>query len=689
MKINRKSYIIMMAAGLGMGILPSCVDDVVTPTPPEEEIYVDPNIPEEIRNGYSITFNMSLPPLGGEGGSRTTNEDLLNIDNFIDLEKVRILFFVCAKEVGNTAEADTAYTKYYNYKYGNEENKPYMAGTNDHFLFESKSRWVAELTSSESNSANWQVTAPVFTYGNNDEYRWEDIRYALTNYPFKVVVMANRPDEVDFKNFDSKFKDGDKDIEVKYNTGRGPMWGPEDTWIPPERRTADDKAKGSDFWKKKPIINDLHHCQWDVVYTSKNSGDKNTYACQGVYDFIMKNPDHDPTHNSSQALSMMAGNMPDVNWMGALSNWTTKKTFGDNVENAYFHPNKQTQAIPMYGVQVFDPIPDWQAGTPYNISDRHHGQSGQLIRKNIYLLRSLVKLELKIPKQMQNSKKEWVDVEIQKPYLKFSNVMSRCEPLDVATPTERLWHDENTSLNEPCEWENIYAYGPILTDKNAATGTVDQFQRIMAWFYGAWRDWWDFNVNYNDNEVFPLPEGNLSSYFNLNTKVLGKPYPRIYNPVIQRNEKARIDYCLVEDEAFYYYVIYTGERNISDPSYFGETDYFLPKNAHMSFFSFNITTRNSITGKVDEINDKTYSIPLAGFEPGSLSARTHIENEGFSDYKKEMGESDDPKDWNWPLLRNHCYTFTVRSIGTTTDSGGIDVKVVSTEKRTAPNITFF
>ena len=647
-------------------LTPSCIDDSVMPEPPElnpDESYVDPNLPEEIKNGYSITFNISLDNFGGENGTRASNADLMEIDNFIDLEKVRILFFICPYGID--------YSQY-------DETNTYHTGKYDYFLFESKSRWVSQLSDNESTTANWQVTAPVFTYGNNDEYRWEDIRAALTNYPFKVVVLANRPDVVNFGNFDSKFN-GD----VIFNTGRGPNWGPNDTYIPEKIRKDDEKDQE---WNKKPTINDLHHCQWDVVYASKNSGDKKTelnpYGGAGVYSFIMKNPTPEKNNPVPQPdLNNPKDEVQNTNLMGALSVWTSKDNVGNGEENCYFQPDK-TQGIPMYGVQYFDAIPDWKEGMPYNLSDRHLTQSGQYERKNIYLLRSLVKLELKIPKRMKkgNTGKE-EEIFIDQPYLCYSNVTARCEPLDVATPTELIW-----KTDQFCEWKDILAWGPII-DQDYSAPTLDIFHQRMAWFYGAWRDWWDFN--YLNNKVASEQQLDPKSpYFDFGDH----PSPRIYNPVIQRNEKARIDKCKVDDEDYHYYVVYTGERNINDPTKFGQTDSFRPAQSHVAFFRFTVTSSSG---------NKTYCIALTDYKKNKLiTNKTYYDSSTgaieLDKYREAMVKNannttaeNTSDNWNWPLLRNHVYTFTVNSLGDFSDTGdGLDVTVVSSEKRVAPGYWF-
>lgn len=654
-----KNIIFYLLLGAIWYLTPSCVDDSsITPeqpAPDPEESYVDPNLPEEIKNGYSITFNISLDNFGGENGTRASNADLMEIDNFIDLEKVRILFFTCPENI----------------EYSAIDGAPYHTGKHDYFLFESKSRWVSQLSDDESTTANWQVTAPVFTYGNNDEYRWEDIRAALTTYPFKVVVLANRPDVVNFGNFDSKFN-GD----VTFNTGRGPNWGPEDTYIPEDIRKDDEKDDPK--WNSQPTINDLHHCQWDVVYASKNSGDKatetNKYGGAGVYSFIMKNPYPEEAREKGVVSKPDDNNLADpvhqTNMMGAFSIWTSKDDVGNGSENCYFQPDR-TQGIPMYGVQYFEPIPDWKEGMPYNISDRHLTQTGQYERKNIYLLRSLVKLELKIPKRMTNGGKE-EEVYIDQPYLCYSNVTARCEPLDVATPTELIW-----KTDQECEWNDILAWGPIINEDYQAP-SLNIFHKRMAWFYGAWRDWWDFNSERSDcNDI-------VSNDFNF----VNHKSPRIYNPVIQRNEKARIDKCKVEDEDYHYYVVYTGERNINDPTKFGQTDSFKPSQSHVAFFRFTVTSSSG---------NKTYCVALTDYQKNKIiTDKTYYDSSSgateLDKYRSAMvlqNTTNNTDNWNWPLLRNHVYTFTVNSLGNLSDPGdGLDVTVVSSEKRVAPGYWF-
>lgn len=681
----------------------SCTDDeLVDPSIGniEEKDYTDPTLPDEIKEGYSVTFNMRLDPIGTVDGvgTRSTLNDVYEIDNYIDLEKVRILFFVCAK---GTTDFDTNGMPNEIDANGNITTnggpKQFYIGDKDYFLFESKSRWVSHLNTSESSSANWQVTAPVFTYGNNEVYKWENIRKVLQTYPFKVVIMVNRPDKIDFGNFDNKFA-GER---VAFDTDRGPLWGPNDSWA----KNLDSEGKNPDP-RDIPTINDLHHCQWDAVYASKNNGDTDAgHPGPGVYTMIMKNPVSDDGRatlrkpaDTKDADGKLTDPLANTDMMGALSSWTRNKlkqdgsgneTDADNSDkdaNFYFHPDKVEQAIPMYGVQIFEPLTNWTKGTPFNLSYGDAGQDATYNRKNIHLLRSLVKLELKIPKRVIKNidgKDTEIDITLKDVHLNYSNVMARCEPLDVATPPELLWR-----THPECEWENIYEYGPIIFEDKGNGPNLPYFQQRMAWFYGAWRTWWHFNEDKDKGHGNGLEYGPRSTYFNISLNNEGKqglwnkPYPRIYNPVIQRNAFVKLDDCEVsgEKDSHYYYVIYTGERNINDPSKFGRTNAYNKSESMAAYFYFRIAGDN------DNI---VYKIPISDCEHNDVFKANYTQTGvDWKDYIKEMAGDKKKNNWNWPLMRNHCYTFTVNSFGDFKDPGGLDVEVVSTEKRTAPDFFF-
>ena len=670
---------IFICLSMFMWMAQSCVDntDILNPSPDSSDEVDLSDVPEEIKEGFSVTFQISLDPLGGEnlGLTRDDSDDISNAalrarENFVDLEKLRLLFFVCL---------DTTDT----------------SGKSDIFLFESKSRWVSVLQE-EVTYAKWQVTCPIFTYGNNEAYDWDWIQEVLKTQPFKIAVLANRPDKIRYSDFDTNkdaqaqdpglFQDGEFSFDNK-----GPLWGLEES----EKAKLDYeyasqkgfKEFAQDYNFKGTSVTGLHHCQWDPVYAFKNSKakDGNDY-----YKFILQDPD--PT-----AAGIVNKNK---NWMGAVSYWTKWKKKSEspgydyNTEegtgyygqwksdnssftkyNWYYWPGADiNQGIPMYGIQKFNPLENWVKGTPFNISDKQTGEDGTYVRKVIYLLRSLARVDLIVPKSLGKVNPKMTKIQ-------YSNVFGRCEPMDVATPTEEIWaneHRDNGNVKTRCEWWNIYNYGPIIDKNYGASTNKAAFLNRMAWFYGVWNEWgWNFNGELSHNDT------------RFTAEAKGMPSPRIFNPCVQRNEFAYLDDVCIEDDHQYHFVIYTGERNINDPSKFTNMNGL---NAELAFFVLNL-------------NDRDYIIPLTDYGTNTILKKTEYTSSdnrkaswnyragGNSNidalYKECMALSKEPTDWNWPLMRNHWYTFRITAVGSNKDNSGLDELVISSEDRSTDWIDFY
>lgn len=680
-------------------LVASCTDDTSylnpeQPSGPEVPYWDD--LPEEFKNGYTVTFGMSLDPMGGEefglttrAATTATEEYLRQIENFVDLEKLRVLFFTCLDNDDNTGRYDV-------------------------FLFESKSRWVSILSDAESTSASWMVTSPIFTYGNNEEYDWDKIQDILKERPFKIAILANRPDRIRFSDFDNnqkEFGDGDlfKDGQEFNYPNKGPEWGLAES----TKAIADyENAKKQGFTNLKSkkmkvtgeMINNLHHCQWDPVYALKNSNSK--AGSNYCYDFIIKNPGNHTTNVYDKS----------YNWMGAVSYWThwQKKSESEGYYhdasskmtklNWYTWPDRN-QGIPMYGVQKFNPLTTWLKGTPFNISERQVGEDGQFVRKNIHLLRSLARIDLYIPKSIgklivdpttstvnggakvgnntTNGSNNFSFATV----LQYSNVFGRCEPMDVATPTEQIWaseHHDTGNVNNRCEFWNIYDYGPIITSGLTASETT--FRNRVAWFYGTWNEWGWF-----EDKGITLSQSQLTGSGGINGVTM--PSPRIFNPCIQRNQYAYLNDVMVDDDipgekGEYHFIIYTGERNINDPSDFKDFD---SKKGEFPFFTIYIQlpNKNYISQYVlpllrhssDHENNfwKTYFNGESGTPDAALKAVHSQITKNSSGYH----------DYCWPIVRNHVYTFRVLGINGNIDKDGLSALVISSEERSTPYIDFY
>ena len=537
--------------------LESCIDDS------------DNDIPEVFTDGYALNFKVTLDPMGGTRATGDDENPLAELESYIDPEKFRVLFF----------------------------------DREDRFLFESKSRWVKKIVPTGDNYySEWFVSVPLYDYGNDEAYnwKWKEIRRVLTgedvndedagytdetksgNVAFKIAILANRPGtewnmgivgrDADKKNMD--------DVIITQNGWKlqnGPFWNNEHT------RWGDNKK----------TVFDLHHCQYDPIYDGKNynvdAGKKQPNQPandgNGIWnEFPQKGGGW--WYQDLNVYGFIAGEVKEGEGfpddvigkpaMGATSTWVSWKnndTDKDpNLNNIRkFVKLTKDHPIPMYGIQAFEAIgEDWVKGTPFNLSHIADGQTENDYNfKSISLLRSVVKLELILPGNIDKSKLRVAMI--------YPNVYARCEPMNVWTPTDQIWtnddtHDED-GLDGTCEWYRIRKYGPVSrkndyanppADKNGKdvfTGSVKEYEKAMSWFYGAWdeKGWWK------------LPNINTGVYVHGNNI----DYPQIFNSCVQRNGSVScvdVDYSIdyKYSDGNHHFIVYTGEKNINDPSNISE-----------------------------------------------------------------------------------------------------------------------
>lgn len=600
MKLKLSYIFTVLFAALMAVVTPSCVYDK----------YIDldenqPILPPGAEKGLSLNFTVTLDNMGGS--ALLGNNPMQEIENYIDPEKFRVLFF----------------------------------DEDEYFLFESMSRWVKKLGSTDDYT-NWFVSVPFYSSGNDTgdyDWDWDYIRQKLTSGSFKIAILANRPAVEYLPNMDNV-----PGINpVNYFNNGGPYW------------TKDDGGKN----RKKRII-DLHHCQWDPIYTSKGlrySGGtaESNITSEGYYDFIA-------------GIDPKATRYQDKIMMGATSSWATFNA-ADNIKDGYDKrfarmPSKE-YPIPMYGIQEFDKIENWIEGTPFNLSDVTQGSLEGYEHKSISLLRSVVRIELLVPKVAGTKT-------IKQPQyvgLKYTNVYARCEPMDVWTPTDKIWEKDH----DDCEEKYIMNYGLMTKkgdyfgEKGSNNDSWKQFRERLSWFYGVWKE------PYRDG----TPRWTFGNY-GINNVVKENPgvttYPRVYNPCTQRNGTVRIsdkaslneNVALFSHPSYYHYIVYVGERNMNDPS-----DLFNMSGKGKS------TDVDPAGGKVPtiswivEINGTVYSIPIAknGYKyigSDTYSASTMPSdrlNDKFSNqiYNNPTVSADYP----WPLIRNHVYRMTLGVTGTT------------------------
>lgn len=653
MKYTTLAVLFVLAA------LTSCIDDDLDSCIDIDDL----EIPKGITDGYSLNLTVTLDKMGGGTTTRSlmTKDEygknpMEEIENYINPEKFRVLFF---------------------------NNK-------EEFLFESKSRWVRKLDSDPDHS-EWFVSVPVFSYGNDEGERWdwEAIRDALTGangeQTFKIAIMANRPEWECFPDLDSNNSGKSKKFD-----NSGPHWGADDTsW-----------GAAKKGLKAKKIF-DLHHCQPDPIYESKSkpkksNSDKPDYVGEYFYEFVMGKEN---VANEERLT------------MSATSCWVDH---GDNLEDdgekdqkkrRYWRKPSQSYPIPLYGVQEFDIIKHWMKGTPFNLSKlstkgKDDEGDGFYNFKSISLLRSVVKLELRIPKNMVSTPPRYVAIF-------YTNVYARCEPMDVWTPTNIIWEGQDKNHDNHCEIDMIKQYGQIVkngdqcqqgktqpADNKAAgwndywTGyykeSFDKFRQRISWFYGAWKErGWTFGT-------FGAANVGVDNTENL-------PFPRVFNPCTQRNQVVRcekVDYTADFDDGYYHWVVYTGERNINDPSYLQEMGQTIGFAATVAFW-------------VIEIDGQVYRIPITDYKDygkkegnnylnpvSKISFESYKSNEnsgepdngGMQQYSVDIFNDESSDYLPWPLVRNHVYRITLTGNGPE-PGGAYDWDFTTVSDETINNMT--
>ena len=276
-----------------------------------------------------------------------------------------------------------------------------------------------------------------------------------------------------------------------------------------------------------------------------------------------------------------------------------------NTDREGYLPSK-TKLIPMYGIQEFDAIGAYFVpGRIFNLSTPSDMEpSDDYNRKKVHLLRSVAKVELMIPAGLQ----------LTHAYMRSSNRHGRCEPIDVSTPTDELWRNIDTEI------ENIKNYGPFY-DGSEKDKNYQAYRDKLSWFYKAWTEW-DFNKS-----TYPV------------TVPGGTDYPHIFNTRINRSDYIHFIYMETQD-GYDRYVVYMPEKNIDDPNTVGNIR-STPKVPHIELrFESNDATN------LDD-ND-CWRIYFTDSQP-------QVEQDEYDDFEKN---SENLKTL-YPIVRNHIYRFTV------------------------------
>lgn len=660
----------------------------------DEEMQETPPFSE----GFSLNLRLSLDNMGGTRANNTSK--LAEFENYIDPEKCRVLFF----------------------------------DYNDRFIFESKSRWVKQLAPT-GDGEQWMVSIPMYAYGNDvkENWDWEEIRNLLmgkgeygdecqkayedrvkkardagkseteiakiTPYTFKIAVLVNRPAMEVYPDLETEDKDGGIRQASTFENS-GPHW-----------TTADTRFKSA----SPKTLMDLHHTQPDPIYRDKGyptrTSNNVTYKWRDTgfdnfYAFVMGEENGELTMSSTSSWVDYGTNNGDD---------SPRKKKEGNSERRAARTADTNYPIPMYGLQAFNRIENWVEGVPFNLSTFVEGsddseEDSRYQHKSIALLRSVVKLELVIPKTFTNGTALTVDYLA----LAYSNIYARCEPMDTWTPTDELWKEGHDESKE-CEWFTLKKYSRMVESGRSAaaatTGTLESnqgtisnsnndlynfnaYRRRLSWFYGAWLDVdWPFSgLRENNNGTGAQDKAVVQAIVD-ERRAKGDEPPRIFNPCIQRNLRVLVDdnnlYTGYADDAQnYHYVVYTGERNGIDPNVLYAADNLSNIAPTICFWMIGISRGNT---------KYEYGFPITKYEETANAARSINTLANLATYTGDFpsgnpnvmgstypGEMVSSSTTNydllpWPLMRNHHYTVKIGGITRAAGDDGLEFMVSSEE----------
>ena len=414
---------------------------------------------------------------------------------------------------------------------------------------------------------------------------------------------------------------------------------------------------------------------------------------EDVYIYMVKDPSYVAPEGSDERLSVTIYGIEFIE----------SRHLYDSDRSAIL-PSKE-YPIPMYGIQDFDPIGEyWEPGYLFNLSQYNNAQKTGYNYRNISLLRSLARVEVKLLKSAFPKKPSHV-------FMRSMNRSARITPVDFFTPTDIIWNGFNSAsasdikrlqnyinagnLNEQHiiqstpghaqEEKNINQFGPIYigTEKDAVqTDKMNEFRATSAWAFGIWESQWGWDWNRGIGEVDNFKTYQVNETRNYTGQTVPE-YPRIFHPRIDRSDYAR--FTEIEDPDYWHYLMYVPEKNITDADNPGNAA-DRPKVIHVEI------RFNGGFPQFDENGNPLTDDPenqVENFDDNG-AYRLYFTEGGCADYESKYPGREDWDDyeydldclkWHWPVMRNYVYQFTVT--GGPTNRGNVNFQVSAPDQRTA------
>lgn len=299
--------------------------------------------------------------------------------------------------------------------------------------------------------------------------------------------------------------------------------------------------------------------------------------------------------------------------------------------------------IPMYGVQKFDRLEGfWDDGASFDLTAGGTSTAGETYRaKTISLLRAVAKIEVLIPKSLGVPRHV---------YMRSLNRNVRCEPMDVATPTDQLWKDHDTE----CEWRMIQQRGTMYVDGKYSEA---DYKKKLAWYYGNWMEW---GWNFNGKTTYAPSQSD-------------GPFPRIMNPYINRSDFAAfIDVTDYYNDQYYHFLFYMGENTLDAPSqYNGNGGSYMVPHVEIRFDERYAASSKMATNTTFNLDDgDCYRIYFTegGIAKGARDANG-VSTIAKGSYSTKYENNASYLKEHWPIMRNHVYRFTVRDVSSDNMNG--------------------
>ena len=443
---------------------------------------------------------------------------------------------------------------------------------------------------------------------------------------------------------------------IKYSNGKYGLSLPLTTYV--------EKVNGSDIYRLNTSDSKASKTKGYLTFKAPGTGTLRVEFSGGKL-FVQRNTDPVNNYTSSFKLELsITGDSEDIYlWSGDPNTpcvihsieWVSDKYLYDT-DRQGVAPSLE-QPIPMYGVQNYSKLMNWEEGTTFDISKDNSDS------KPITLIRSLAKVVLYLPQ-----KASYI-------FMRSMNRTATCEPMDVETPTD--WGEHNSS---ECEWFRIQDYGSNFSslsgsDLDTELSTYDEldsYTNWLSWFYKSWTTakWYPPTSGNGNYSGWNFQTHNSSGKAVTNNK---ENPPHIFFPDINRSDFCEMIYCGEESGRGHKYILYMPDKHISDPNYVG-VNTCLAKIPHIEFryerdksLDKMSNTRNFEDNKCKRIyfTDYNSNTVIQGLKQDQYDMYYERNlkptgNKNTTTNKYPWSYDGTLVNKHWPIMRNHVYEFQVK-----------------------------